>query len=212
MLVVAGEVLPNNVLSYLAFRVAFLETLERLALARQVGDEDEEFGFLTEVPFLSAVPPQVQLDLLAETWRKHSVPRRVSATLLDEAVVYAVCETAAHIAEDDPRLVERCMACGPRAGRFVADEYLSTALRNLHLSLPSEGDFLLISQFEDMPPSEARRLKQELRLDEERLQPLFDALGRWNISAGFLRNLRGLFSDREIARTAAILGLQPIQS
>ncbi|NOX56773.1 MAG: hypothetical protein GXP27_20490 [Planctomycetes bacterium] len=100
MLVVAGEVLPNNVLSYLAFRVTFLETLERLALARQVGDEDEEeeFGFLTEVPFLSAVPPHVQLDLLAETWRKHSVRRRVSATLLDEAVVYAVCETAAHIA------------------------------------------------------------------------------------------------------------------
>ncbi len=213
MLVIGNQKLPDNILTYLAFRVSFLETLEQVALARRSEQEpEEEFGYLTEVPFLSAVPGHVQLDLLADTWRKHRAHRKYLATLVDESVVYAVCETAAHIAEDAPKLIERCMATGPRACRFVVDEYLPEALRTLHLNLPIEGDFLLISQFEDMPPEQARRLRRQLNIDEKRLEPLFEVLGRWNLSRKFLKNLRGLFTDREISRAGAILGLQPIEN
>ena len=212
MLYISSDLLPNDPLTYLAFRVSFLETLERIVLARQVNEEAEGFGYLTEVPFLCHVPAHVQLDLLAETWSRHTARKRWDGTLVDESVVYAVCETAAYVAETDPSLVKRCLSCGPNPACLGVDRLLPDELRNLHLSLSNEGDFLLISQFEDMEPDESRDLKRQFRLSEERLKPMFEVLGRWGISREFARRLDGLLSEREIARASAILGLQPIQS
>jgi len=181
-------------------------------LARQIHDDRDGFGFLTEVPFLCQVPAHVQLDLLAETWSKHLSRKRFAATLVDESVVYAVCETAASIADEDPALIQRCLACGPCSTHLTVDEFLSAELRNLHLSLSNEGDFLLISQFEDMHPDEASELKEQFGLHESRIEPMFAALGRWCVSREFTQNLTGLFSEREIMRAVAILRLQPIES
>ena len=100
MLTISTDTLPQSSLSYVAFRVAFLETLERMTLAQQMGAHEAEcLGFLTEVPFLKATAPHVQLDALAETWCKHMSDDPFDATLVDEAVVYAVCETASRIVE-----------------------------------------------------------------------------------------------------------------
>ncbi len=207
MLTISTDTLPNSGLSYLAFRISFQETLERLVLARSIQqDTDGSFGYLTEVPFFRSVPPQVQLDLLADTWRKHTVRRRIQASLIDESVVYAVCETAATIAETEPTVITHCLISGPRAVGLTIDNSLSSELRNLHLALSNEGDFLLISQFEDMHPDEATLLKQQFEIDESRMEQMFEVLGRWFISKYCYRNLEGLLSDREIARVASILG------
>lgn len=120
--------LPNNTLSYLAFRIACLDTLERIVLARQFNPEAAEgFGYLTEVPFLRAVPPQVQLDLLSETWQKHLHRERFEGDLVDESVLFAVCETAARVAEQESPQFKTWGTSGPRAHlahfkRGVADK------------------------------------------------------------------------------------------
>ena len=96
MLAIQTDTLPQTGLSYFAFRIAFQETLERICLAQQVGNYTAEcFGFLTEVPFLRAVPPHVQLDLIAETWCKHASTEKFVANLVDESVIwgeYFFCE------------------------------------------------------------------------------------------------------------------------
>ena len=207
MLTISSDTLPNTTLSYLAFRVSFQETLERLCLARSLRDDsDEEFGYLTEVPFFHSVPPQVQMDLLADTWRKHCLRTQVQANLVDESVVYSVCETAALIAESEPTVITHCLISGPRLVDDPVDGELSSKLRDLHLALSSEGEFLLISQFEDMHPDEARMLKQQFDLDVSRLDDMFDILGRWSVSKTFYKNLEGLLSDREIERVVSIVG------
>lgn len=206
MLTISCDTLPNTCLSYVAFRVSFLETLERIVLSRQNGDDAwGSFGYLTEVPFLSKVPPRVQLDLLAETWHRHVSRERVEASLVDESVVYSVCERTAYLAENDADFVLRCLENGPAAVAIGVDRFFAAELRSLHLSLSNDGDFLLISQFEDMHPDEARPLKQQFRLDESRLDAMFEVLGRWHLSPGFFRNTDGLLSEREMARVAAIL-------
>ncbi|MEZ6045217.1 MAG: hypothetical protein R3C11_06465 [Planctomycetaceae bacterium] len=84
MIKIANETLPQSCLCYLAFRVAFMETLERIALADQIAERNlRQFGYLTEVPFLQAVPPHLQLDLLAETWAKHTSDDPCDASLVD---------------------------------------------------------------------------------------------------------------------------------
>ena len=208
MLAIQTDTLPQTGLSYLAFRIAFQETLERICLAQQIGNYTAEcFGFLTEVPFLRAVPPHVQLDLLAVTWRKHAASEKFVADLVDESVIYAVCETSARIVEHDPQVITRYLAGGPQTVELKPDHSLAAELRALHLNLASDGDFLMISQFEDMPPEEATEAKRQFGLDDNRFEVMFDALGRWTMSAGFLTDLFGLMTKEEIVRTALELGV-----
>lgn len=205
MLAVSTDTLPDTDLSYLAFRVSFQETLERFAYVRNTGDDLDVFGYLTEVPFLRNVAPQVQLDLLAAAWRKHVSQKVIGATLIDESVIYAVCETAANIADNQPTIITHSIISGPRSVAIAVEEGLSESFRQLHLSLPSEGDFLLISQFEDMAPDDALDAKQELCFDTARQPELFEALGRWTVSHDLFADLEGLLTEREIARTNDIL-------
>ncbi|MEM1062126.1 MAG: hypothetical protein AAF532_10210 [Planctomycetota bacterium] len=208
MLTISNDTLPQTCLSYLAFRLAFHETLERIALDDQLGGQGGAFGFLTEVPFLKNVPAHVQLDLLAATWTKHLANDKVEAELLDEAVIYAVCETASRVVEEQPDDVTRFLDGGPMDVTVPVDEFLATELRALHLNLASDGDFLLISQFEDIPPEDADRLKQKFGLEPERFDALFDALGRWHVSAEFLGNLSGLLTGREVLQAVKVLGVR----
>lgn len=208
MLAIQTDTLPQTGLSYFAFRVAFQETLERICLAQQIGNYTADcFGFLTEVPFLMAVPPHVQLDLLAETWRKHHSAEKFEANLVDEGVIYAVCETSARLVEKEPRVIKRYLAGGPQKVSLKPDPMLSAELRALHLNLASDGDFLMISQFEDMPPEEAAESKRQFGLDDDRFEIMFDVLGRWSMSASFLSNMCGLMTKEEIVRTALELGV-----
>ena len=206
MLSICGETLADSDLCYLAFRVSFQDTLEHFAFARNSNDDlFEVFGYLTEVPFLRNVAPQVQLDLLASTWRKHISPKTVEATLLDESVIYAVCEMAANAADNHPTVITHAIISGPRSVRISVDDALANSFRKLHLSLPNEGDFLLISQFEDMPPDDADISKLELGFDTVRQSELFDALARWTVSHDLFADMGGLLTEREIARTNEIL-------
>jgi hypothetical protein len=208
MLKISGDLFPSSCLCYLAFRIAFRETQERITLWKQFEkDLDDVFGFLCEVPFLKEVPAHVQLDLLAATWSKHMTADQVEATLVDEAVIYAVCETAARVVEQDPVSVTRYLKGGPLDALVPVDHHLASEIRNLHLRLKNDGDFLLISQFLDIEPVECRRLKKQFGMAIEKTDPLFDVLGRWTMSAGFPHNLRGLLTDREAARLPAILGV-----
>ena len=204
MLNICDASLPNTPLSYLAFRVACLDTLERMVLARQFDPEiSEGIGFLAEVPFLRAVAPQVQLDLLSETWHKHVCGEEVESTLVDESVIYAVCETAARAAEQDRTQMRAWAESGPRRISVSSKPSLPEKLRQLHLSLPNEGDFLLISQFEDLSPFEGLSLKAEFGMEPSKGEPMFDVLGRWHVTPGFAGRLDGLLTDREVAQAVA---------
>ncbi len=201
MLNICDATLPNTSLSYLAFRVACLDTLERMVLARQFDPEiSEGIGFLAEVPFLRAVAPQVQLDLLSETWQKHICGEEIESTLVDESVIFAVCETAARAAEQDRNQMRAWAEAGPRRISVSSKVTLPEKIRQLHLSLPNEGDFLLISQFEDLAPFEGLSLKAEFGMEPTKCEPMFDVLGRWHVTPGFAGRLSGLLTDREVAQ------------
>lgn len=201
MLKIATQTLPKSTLGYVSFRIALKDTLERFTLAAQVGTlHDSKFGYLTEVPFLASVPPHVQLDLLARTWQRHLDASPHEADLVDESVIYAVCETAARLVEDEPREVRRYLEKGPTEVDFEIDHFLAAEIRALHLNLPNEGDFLLVSQFEDMPPERAQTLKRKFGLDERDLDVLFDVLGRWHVGVDFAANLEGLVAENERLR------------
>jgi hypothetical protein len=189
-----------------AFRVSFFETLERITLAQQFDILNEKsFGFLTEVPFLHNVAPQVQLDTLLTTWQKHLSPERFDATLVDESVIYSVCETASRIVEQEPLVVKRYLRRGPLPVSIVVDHQLATELRSLHLKLANEGDFLLISQFQDIAPEEASRLKLKFRFNAERAESMFDLLGQYYMQADLNQAQGTLLAEDEVKQARQTL-------
>jgi hypothetical protein len=209
MLHINQKQLPRTVLSYLSFRIAGMATLQFIELSRQMPDVSMDCqGFLTEVPFLREVPPHVQIELLAETWNKHVAEKPYEATLVDESVIYAACETASYIVQNNPELVASLLGGGPLDVQLETDQALAESLQQLHLDLANEGDFLLISQFLDMPPEESSEWKQRYGLEESDIDTMFEALSRWHISAEVESNLSGLFSPEEIRKTLPLLGLR----
>lgn len=206
MLKISQSPLPQTLLSYVAFRVAFRETFNTLALNKRCLSEHEvPYGYLCEVPFLREVAPAVQLDLLASTWNKHLSREVHQADLVEESVIYAACEMTSRMVESDPETVVKLLGGGPLDLTIPLDAYLARELRLLYLELPNDGDFLLISQFLDLPPDDAMDQKLQMGVDPNRIGPMFDVLARWNPSPELTTWVRGLLTESEAARVANIL-------
>lgn len=206
MLSNASGTLPRTELVYVAFRLACHDTRERLELAFQLElNPERNFGFLTEVPFLRNVPAQVQLDLLLETWSRHITPIPHPASLLDEAILYAACETAARMIRTEPEVARRFLHRGPVRCGCLLNNDSADALQRVHLSFAQEGLFLLLSQFQDIPPLEAVPLKQQQGLKSDDCECLFEVLGRWYISAEILAHSAGLLTRVEMEQLGSLL-------
>jgi len=206
MLNIAPHSLARTELTYIAFRLACLDTRERLELAVQLDlCPERNFGFLTEVPFLRNVPAQVQLDLLMDTWARHITPVLQPANLLDEGVVYAACETAARLIRTEPDVARRFLNRGPIHCSSILNGQLADQLQQLHLKFSHEGLFLLLSQFQDISPLEAVPLKRDHGISETATDCLFDVLGRWYISPELLTRANGLLTRVETEQMGSLL-------
>jgi hypothetical protein len=199
--------LPQNDLAYVAFRLALQETLTDNELHRDLEDEAPDFpaGYLSEVPFLEQVPLPVQVDLLADTWAKHRQPDLIEASLLDAAVVYAACETAGRIIHDMPEVAVAWLHGGPRKVSARIIKRAPQRLEELFEAFWDDQDFLLIEEFQDLPPDHARQLKDMLRIPDEMIEPMYAALERWNVSPNVAVNLVGLLTDAEIVEAMPLL-------
>ena len=213
MLKISQSPLPQSSLSYIAFRIAFRETLERVSLSfRNPTAHSVPFGYLGQVPFLLEVAPAVQLDLLASTWHKHLSGQVYQSNLVDESVIYAACETTAQLIENEPQTVTQLLAGGPLDSKIAVNSYLARELRSLYLSLPNDGDFLIVSQFLDIDPEDAIDQKLQMGIDPNRMTAMFDVLGRWHPSPEISDNLSGLLSEREIDDTSNVLRVLSFRS
>ena len=171
--------LPRNDLAYLAFRIAVQETLSDIELHLDLEEEpDPPVGYLTEVPFLEQVPLPVQVDLLADAWARHRKPDLIEASLLDAAVVYASCITAGRVIDDMPEVALVMLHNGPRKVDPRIIRRASHRLEKMFERFWDDRDFLLIEEFQDLPPDHAQRIKDLLRLPDEEVEPMYAALER----------------------------------
>jgi hypothetical protein len=187
MLNICHEPLPVSETVYIAFRLACCDTLERMVLAEQMDDPSEtNFGYLTQVPFLRHVPPQVQLDVLVETWRKHTSSDQVAGDLVDESVIYAACETASQLVASDPATAARLISRGPVEISDRPSLRMSREIQAVHLIWRTKG-FPADQPVSGHPDRRAATLKTKFGLDPAACEPMFGVLGRWHVSGDFAR-------------------------
>ena len=200
--------LPQNDLTYTAFRLALKETLADIETYRDL-DEEPDFlvGFLSEVPFLSQVPLRVQVDLLTETWARQYGAGLVEASLLDAAIVYASCKTAGHFLKTEPKFALASLRNGPRKVPSQVIRHSPHRMDELFDAFWDDVDFLLIDESMDLPAELAHYIKDLMRpCLVKALSHCIRALERWNISLpDVAANLVGLLTDDEIKNAMSLL-------
>jgi hypothetical protein len=193
-----GDVLPQGRLTYVAFRLTAMAALAELDTADLDEEGDEPAGFLgAHVPLLGQVPLGVQLDLLGESWARHRAPQPVPATLLDGALLYAACERAAALAEDQPGICRNLLRGGPRRVYFTART--PDQLRDLFDEFWGDTDWTWLEDHQDADPEQLRAVLRLVNVDEEEVRQLYDALGRGRVSPALAANLAGLLTEAEVA-------------
>ncbi|MCA9029210.1 MAG: hypothetical protein KDA69_06890 [Planctomycetaceae bacterium] len=205
MLSISSQSVAPSELLYSAFRIAFLDTLERIALADQLNVSDRSFGYLTQVPYLRNVHPGVQLDQLLLTWSRQMSCEVHEATMVDEAVLYAACETAAQVIRTDAISARRILRTGPITAKAVCDQRMAEEIQRLHLNVVGEGSFLLLSQFLDIPPEECTSLKAEYGIQEGAADCMFELLAQYRVSPLIAERARGLLTPAEVREVFSVL-------
>ena len=178
--------LPQDELSYAAFRLAAIDTLMQIEMAQDSPAGIEPIGFLDEVPVLQNTAPVVQIDLLADVWCRHRTAEVHHASLLDAAVFYAACQTAARVVQEQPELAGSQLATGPIPCHLPIDQELPERFQSQFESFWSDIDFLTLEHFEDVDPAKVRRIKKVLGISNSQVKKLEAVLARWHASPQIL--------------------------
>jgi hypothetical protein len=142
---------------------------------------------------------------LADTWSKHYTPGPKGASLLDAAVVYAAFTTAGRLIDDMPDVAIAMLRLGPREPDPRIIKRASHRLSEMFEEFWDDRDFLIIDDWQDWPPERAQFVKDRLRLPDEVLEPMFEALGRWKVAPDIAQRLEGLMTETEIQMALPLL-------
>jgi hypothetical protein len=159
--------LPQTDLTYVGLRLAALDTFCQMDICQGLDDEDGVlFGYLSEVPFLTQVAPVVQVDLLADVWKRHRDVALHEASLLDAAVVHAAFNTAGRVISDEWKLARLWLKAGPQQVRCKLGNRAHQKLTNLFFDFWDDVDFLSIDELQDLTPEHAKAVREMMRLHD----------------------------------------------
>lgn len=195
MLIRAGNdrPFPQNDLTYLAFRLTACQTFLRIEGARHGASlgctdaDDAILAYLEEVPLLAEVPVDIQMNLLGEVWMRHNAARVYRATLLDAAILYAVCREGAEVIQAHPILARELLEDAPRQFDVRLDRWTVNRLLKIYSRW-----------WQSFNPGRLQSTVEIMDFLPRLASPLEDALDRTEVSPGWDRNFTGLLTDAEI--------------
>lgn len=147
----------------------------------------------------------MQVDLLADAWRRHQALELHEASLLDAAVIYAAFCTTGRIINDEFELARTWLKASPRRVRYRLTERTSGRLHDLFFEFWDDVDFLSLSELQDLAPEHARHVREVMRWPDETIQEMEEVLTRWRPSPAVLTNLEGLLTADEIKGYVRVL-------
>ena len=195
--------LKNSFLTYVAFRVAALSTFEILS-GKRPNPNPSDHGYLSELPLLREVAPQVQLELLAETWKKGCESKLYPPTIVDECVLHSAFERTGEMVLSQPITAKRLMSGGSRDMLGVSLSWLPVRLRTLQLTLPLPT---AIDAAQVRESVESGRVPgyNGIPVGPTPRDQLFEVLGRWRVNRNLAWGFDGLLTTSEILEITRFL-------
>jgi hypothetical protein len=197
MLVAPGrdKTFPDDKYTYVAFLVAARE-VDQFFLKPEVPRDHRSNGFCRFVPLMWGVLPEVQLDLIGEVWVRHRAERVHEASLLDAAILYAICRAAAENISQS---------------RYWVRHWVELCPLDLIISLSRRTQERLLRRYARWWPGFDPSQLQSRELLEgytaAQAGPVYAALKRKKVQPTIATNLQEFFRPWEIETICSTLGL-----
>ena len=178
-------------LIYLSFRAAWLETLDAIVDQTASIETGRPPGFLEQIPLFAGCAPQIQLELLFETWTALQKERPLEP--VQQCVCYCALAELGRVGvlEHQRRLND--LAAGPIPSEMPDPLWLGAQMRTLLITLPVQ-----FQQFEAV--LELDRISEGLddqSQDCELRREILEILGKWHVSNHILAASKNLLTTRE---------------
>jgi len=202
--------LNRNRLFYVACRVAFLRVFDSL-LDEFISPSSSgrRPGYLERIPMFVGTAPQVQIELLLQTWQTlHSeTPRPL--TIEEQVICFGITSELAHTGvSDDKRMIRRA-ARGPvrvDAGDIV---WLASRVRMLQMLLPFAPQAAVLQVESGIAADDLIPVRAAGGVDEHTFAGLLNLLGNWTVNESLFANAEGLLDPTEIEILRAFFAEHP---
>lgn len=194
--------LKNSLLTYVAFRMSALHTFARMK-SNPLPDA-EDFGYLSELPLLREAAPQVQLELLADTWKRGCSARLYPPTIVDECVLHCAFQRSVRALLTEPVSSKSFLTTGPKPIDVSDLVWLPVRLRTLHLTLPLPAS-VTAGETVELVESGRSGGYNEVPVGPTPRDQLFEVLGRWRVNRNLAWGFDGLLTTTEILEITRFL-------
>jgi len=202
--------LTRNRIFYVACRVAFLRVFDSL-LDEFIAAASEEGrrGYLDRLPMLAGTAPQVQIELLLQTWNSLRTTEPRSLTIEEQVICFAVTsELAETSAEDDQRMIRRA-ARGPvqiDTGNLM---WLASRVRLLQVTLPFAPQAAVLQIEQGIATDDLSEVREAGGVSSMALSGLMGVLSRWTVDDSLFQNAEGLLTETELEILRAFFAEYP---
>ena len=191
--------LNRNQLFYVACRVAFLRVFDCL-LDEFISppSSTRRPGFLERIPMFVGTAPQVQMELLFQTWQtlRSETPRPL--TIQEQVICFGITSELAHTGvSEDKRMIRRA-ARGPvrvDAGDIV---WLASRVRTLQMLLPFAPQAAVLQMESSIATDDLNPIRTAGGIDQQTFTSLLKLLGNWTINESLFANAEGLLDSAEL--------------
>ena len=202
--------LNRNRLFYVACRVAFLRVFDGL-LDKFIATSTSESraGFLERIPLLAGTAPQVQIELLLQTWQslRSEAPRAL--TIEEQVICYGITSELAHTgAEDDQDMIRRA-ARGPRQVDPGDVLWLASRVRLLQMVLPFAPQAAILQMESSIAADDLMPVRTAGGVDHQAFSGLLHLLGHWTVSDRLFADAEGLLTPTELEILQAFFAEHP---
>jgi len=191
--------LNRNRLFYVACRVAFLRAFDNL-LGESISASESTrcVGFLERIPLLAGTAPQVQIELLLQTWQtlRSETPRAL--TIQEQVICLAITSELAHTGADDEDRMLRRAACGPVRVYPGDVTWLASRVRVLQMMLPFAPQAAILQVESGIAAEDLHPVRTAGGVDQVTFAGLIDLLGNWTVSDRIFVNASGLLTPTEL--------------
>jgi len=188
----------NNEIHYIAFRAAFVLTLD--CMLREALDHPNAVasgsGFLDVYPLLLGTAPQIQLECLLRTW-DHLQTSETPLTQFDHIVTNAAYEALAKLGELTTRSTLSSVGKGPRLLATACDHWLTSKVRALQLTLDEKTSNELVRLEDKLDDHNPESITFSRTGTPGPSEELLTIIGRWRASADVVLGSKGLLTEEE---------------
>lgn len=179
---------------YLAFRAAFVSTFDRVIAEFSIKSSPPTSSFLDRLPLATGSAPQVQLDLLLQTWQKlQTDPEELS--VVDQCVCYCATDELAMFGETENHQMLSRISNGPKQVRGMEPMWLTSKLRIVQITWPFAVDSAVLLRDEQFLMADLdKKTRPTLNSGSS---ALLDVVGKWMVTPGIVSNASGLLTQTE---------------